>query len=94
MARNAVAIEVERREGKLGAGEYFLTGDDKNNPAGMWHGCPCGCGLRSYLPFSDGFWIIDVPFPKASLRPSIGMFAGQTPFHWHGFLRAGVFEEC
>lgn len=48
----------------------------------------------AYFLTGPEFWIIEKPFPKATLRPSIGMFAGQQPFHWHGFLRDGVFEEC
>ena len=36
------------------------------------------------------FWV----FPAATLSPSIGMFRGQNPYHWHGYLKNGVFEEC
>jgi hypothetical protein len=47
------------------------------------------------LPFDPArFWTIVKPFPKASLTPSIGMFAGQSPFHWHGYLTDGEFKEC
>ncbi len=50
-------------------------------------------------------WDVTGEWPKASLTPSIGIGRGQGAsadrttgtsggFHWHGFLRAGVFEEC
>lgn len=32
-----------------------------------------------------------------TLTPSIGIHhveAGKAGYHWHGYLRAGVFEEC
>ena len=65
---------------------------------GIEHGCPCGCGLKSVLFFKeytkDEGWTVEKPFPDATLSPSIGMFLGQNPYHWHGYLRNGVFEEC
>jgi len=103
MARNAIAVEVPYTTEKMGAGEYTLMhkydiatrSRDMNVIAGIWHGCPCGCGARSYLPIdTETGWTIVKPFPKASLTPSIGMFAGQSPFHWHGYLTDGEFREC
>lgn len=95
MPRNAKAYEVDTLDtsAPMAAGAYWLGRID-GEVRGMHFGCPCGCGERSYLPFSDDGWIVAKPFPEASLTPSIGNFAGQNPYHWHGFLRNGVFEEC
>jgi hypothetical protein len=96
--RNAPAREVARVEPgtKLGAGEYFFMGIDGRR-IGIQHGCPCGCGEWSTLFFRESgdtdFWIVEKPFPLATLKPSIGMWRGQSPYHWHGYLTDGVFVE-
>jgi|SRR4051812_29833079 hypothetical protein len=105
MPRNAKAYEIERlRPGdKVAPGAYwFMTMPEGHEDAGIvmgiQHGCPCGCGARSALFFKsytgDDGWTIEKPFPEATLSPSIGMFRGQNPYHWHGYLRDGVFVEC
>lgn len=68
----------------------------------MQFGCPCGClrayGARFAAPNS---WKIDGPVDKPSVTPSLGCYpAGDSKagpdgvYHWHGYLRAGIFEEC
>jgi hypothetical protein len=95
------AVEVTRmRAGeRVPAGAYWFmampSGDRQGEVMGIEHGCPCGCGQKSVLFFrsytkEDG-WDVDKPFPDATLSPSIGMFRGQTPYHWHGFLERGWF---
>lgn len=110
MARNAVAFEVKQgdpRAHEPGA-YYFFTRvhpDTKQEYAGIVHACPCGCGGQTLLWFRgkgpDGRdqWDVSGEWPKVTLSPSIGVKYdgkgnGPTHYHWHGYLRAGVFEEC
>lgn len=46
-------------------------------------------------------WRVEGEWPAVSLTPSIGVkydVRGEAPagggYHWHGWLRDGVFEEC
>lgn len=74
---------------------------------GIIHACPCGCGAHGAIWFrgkslnGDGGspeheWDVVGEWPKVTLSPSIGfaksISTGQ--YHWHGFLKNGVFEEC
>jgi hypothetical protein len=95
MARNAKAYAIEPLDfaASMPAGAYWI-GRIEGKDHGIHFGCPCGCGVRSWLPFGPDGWSVEKPFPDATLSPSIGNFAGQKPFHWHGHLRNGVFEEC
>ena len=77
--------------------------------AGIILSCPCGCGSLFGATFKGhredgGGWDVSGAWPNASLSPSLGFHAAKgTPaaavgpdghFHWHGWLRNGVFEEC
>ena len=101
--RNAVAKQVQEfRPGpKLEAGEYIFVEKD-GRKIGLHHGCPCGCGLIGGIYFRGAGlgtpeWDVSGEWPNVSLTPSIG-FYGQNEraqgYHWHGYLRNGVFEEC
>jgi hypothetical protein len=73
---------------------------------GILHSCPCGCGAKGCIWFKGGSgngsgswpdheWDVTGEWPNVSLTPSIGfgrLAAGG--YHWHGYLRKGVFEEC
>lgn len=72
---------------------------------GIIHGCPCGCGAWSGLWFKGRGaggpeWDVTGEWPNVTLSPSIGIHGSTrthqpgSPYHWHGYLRAGVFEEC
>lgn len=110
MARNAVAYEVKREDlidGKMPAGSYYFMrvwkdGNQADEINGFIHGCPCGCGGKSAMWFEGHEnaggpkWSVEGEWPKVTMSPSIGIGKDQTTgqFHWHGYLRAGVFEEC
>lgn len=67
---------------------------------GMQFGCPCGCGSQYGATFKGGGWMISGDESAPTVSPSLGCYPagnGVGPdriYHWHGFLRAGVFEEC
>jgi hypothetical protein len=102
--RNAVSFLVEKMEypGKPGAVRPIYHPDTKAL-MGINHGCPCGCGLWSWLRLNNAdcltFQKWDIQGQSAdvlrlTLTPSIGIrpiTAGK--YHWHGYLKNGVFEE-
>lgn len=110
MPRNAMAFEVQEVTHPAPAGAYkFVRYGDGNTPIdaqnadGIIHGCPCNCGIWSGIWFKDrgrgrAEWVLTGAWPKATLSPSIGIhgpdYKPGTPYHWHGYLRAGIFEEC
>lgn len=74
---------------------------------GIIHACPCGCGGKGAIWFRgksmngsgsnpDAEWDVTGEWPKATLSPSIGFgrLKDGGGYHWHGYLRDGVFEEC
>lgn len=109
MPNNAVAHEVNpkdfpNREGvKLPAGAYYFMVNEHGRKNGFIHGCPCGCGTRSAMWFEGEEnaggpkWTVTGEWPKVTMSPSIGIGRGREPciagFHWHGYLREGVFVE-
>lgn len=106
MARNAKAFMVKAEEGFLarepGACYFVRHADDPEDagPAGLIHACPCGCGARTVLYFrgrgrGKQEWDVIGEWPVVTLSPSIGVKPKDAngAYHWHGWLRAGVFEE-
>lgn len=95
MKRNAVSFIVDKVDNgaKAGAIEVRVL---EGRIYGIQHACPCGCGRLSWLPFGPEGWTPEqtTDMTKLTLTPSIGMFRGDNPYHWHGFLKDGVFEEC
>lgn len=104
--KDAVAYEVEEisfNHAPAGSYQFFKrSGDPEGTRRGIIHACPCGCGMLGSLYFAGqnpggAEWNVEGEWPKVSLTPSIG-FYGQNKrdqgFHWHGYLRNGIFEEC
>lgn len=95
--RNAKAHEAPNMEltdlGKPGAYRFIYEDEDDEKPIGMYHGCPCGCGILGTIFFADsGYtpaWTVEGEWPNVTLSPSILI----NKNHWHGYLRNGVFEE-
>jgi len=108
MPYNARAFQVERDDqdqnvSKAGA-YYFIYRGDCEDPIGVLHGCPCGCGGRSILFFKGSQsghdeWDVIEDWPLVTLSPSIGIKydnQGNKPtngYHWHGYLEDGIFVE-
>jgi hypothetical protein len=101
--RNAPAIIVAELPFDAPAGHVSYERRD-GTITGLQFGCPCGCG-RAYGASFDrpdgGGWTFDGNVQTPTINPSLGCYpAGESKagpdgvYHWHGHLRAGVFEEC
>jgi hypothetical protein len=70
--------------------KYADTGDGV--PHGMVYQCPCGCKNVGVLPFKPSpdraSWGWDGNTEAPTLTPSVW-----DKGHWHGWLRAGVWES-
>jgi hypothetical protein len=101
--RNAAAVIVEDFPFDTPAGHLRYTRTD-GKVVGILFGCPCGCGARYGAVFEEPQpWTFDGNIEKPTVNPSLGCyptgkkaanFGPDGVYHWHGFLRAGVFEEC
>ena len=66
------------------------------------HLCCCGCGGKTVTPIGKGEWQIevkkeentpDIPMnTKVTLRPSIGNWAGENPYHAHYYITENKIE--
>lgn len=56
------------------------------------HLCACGCGVKSVTPLSKGEWKITGSTEKVTLRPSIGNFVGENPYHAHYYITDSKIE--
>lgn len=104
MARNAQSFLVTKMEypGKPGA-IHIVRHPDKELVVGFEHACPCGCGIWSFIrlnaegwaPSTVPMWTCTGDDLHMTLEPSIGIHPKDANgYHWHGYLRNGVFEEC
>lgn len=51
------------------------------------HLCACGCGKESVTPFNEpNEWTLTNNNGKITLRPSIGNWNGEKPYHAHYFI--------
>ena len=80
---------------------------DTDKIVGFTHTCPCGCGKHSFIRLNPENWVPGTSpmwqrsddggddWSRMTLSPSIGIHpVTDGQYHWHGFLRNGVFEEC
>ena len=105
----AVMIEMDSQDRNVSrpGAFYFVRRAGVSGFAGIIHGCPCGCGGRSLLYLSGGSTsgrnehaVVEGEWPKVTLSPSIGIKydvngrpGKDGGYHWHGYLRSGVFVE-
>lgn len=85
-----------------------LYGVEAEGPFGMNFKCPCGCGAVHGVGFDNRpavwpgpRWKWNGDKEKPTLDPSLGLgksrddqTKGPDGYHWHGYLKAGIFEEC
>ncbi len=56
------------------------------------HLCACGCGIQTVTPFRRMFmgaekgWTVEKTAEGVTLRPSIGNFLGESPYHAHYYV--------
>jgi hypothetical protein len=78
-------------------GDFSYFVDATGRVCGMSYCCPCGCGRQSGLRFRPTphppSWQWDGNRAQPTLHPSVHhIIYGVT--HWHGWLKAGVWESC
>ncbi len=98
-APNVQANRVANYDACRSPGDFFLTGPNPHD-GGMRQLkfiCPCGvCGDLCAIRIRDdgqnegGAWGWDRNEEKPTTTPSIRINGN----HWHGYLKAGVFEAC
>lgn len=79
-------------------GDAFFTTNNKGEKQGLEFVCPCGCGDKSYIPFTNTeystggeAWDWNGNETEPTLSPSLQRVGG---CEYHGHLRSGVFVEC
>jgi len=50
------------------------------------HLCACGCGVETVTPIGEGEWTLKEKNGEITLRPSIGNFIGEKPYHAHYYI--------
>ncbi len=56
------------------------------------HLCACGCGTKTVTPIKEGEWTLTKNGGKVTLRPSIGNFMGEDPYHAHYYVTDNKIE--
>lgn len=104
--RDAAAVIVDDLPWDAPAGHLAYRRGGDGRIASMSFGCPCGCGAhygaRFYSTDQSSGWLITGAEDQPTVTPSLGCYpsggraaaVGADGYHWHGYLRAGVFEEC
>lgn len=86
-------------------GAFYYLKNDTGAEVGIVHSCPCGCRQLSavYFPPSTNrvLWQRSGTQDKPTVSPSIGIFPSlkgcsmaDGKYHWHGYLRNGVWESA
>ena len=51
------------------------------------HLCACGCGIKTVTPLGKNEWFLSKNNEgQITLRPSIGNFMGESPYHAHYYI--------
>lgn len=56
------------------------------------HLCACGCGGQTVTPLKEGEWKLTDKGGVITLRPSIGNFSGENPYHAHYYITDNKIE--
>jgi len=74
----------EKEQGKLYISEKFQL---------AIHLCACGCKRESVTPIARDEWTLTKTLDnQITLRPSIGNFNGEKPYHAHYYITNNVVE--
>ena len=100
---NVIGVRVESLPFNAPAGHFcYEYAADGKTAIALRCGCPCGCGAHHGARFTGpGAWGFDNNMDKPTVTGSFGMYPSYRNetlrdgrYHWHGFLKSGVFEEC
>lgn len=58
------------------------------------HLCACGCKHQTATPIREDGWTLTDNAGIITLRPSIGNFKGENPYHAHYFITNNKIEWC
>jgi hypothetical protein len=102
MKINVQGVRVDSLPFDAPAGYFcYEYAADGKTVIGLRCGCPCGCGAHHGARFGPNAWGFDGNLDKPTVTGSFGMYPSyrnetlrEGKYHWHGFLRAGSFEEC
>lgn len=78
-------IDSEIEEGKLYISLLYKS---------AVHLCACGCRGKTVTPLIKGEWILINKNNIVSLKPSIGNWAGEKPYHAHYFITDNKIIWC
>lgn len=70
-------ISDELEEGKLYISEKYKC---------AIHLCACGCKQKTVTPLYKNGWTMTKNGGQITLRPSIGNFTGESPYHAHYYI--------
>lgn len=56
------------------------------------HLCACGCMQKTVTPLGVGKWNLSETNSQVTLRPSIGNFTGENPYHAHYYITNNKIE--
>jgi hypothetical protein len=56
------------------------------------HLCACGCGGKTVTPIGSDGWALTNNAGLVTLRPSIGNWTGQNPYHAHYYITDNKIE--
>lgn len=83
-------IECEEIPAEIEPGKLYIT---KQYGVAV-HLCACGCGGKTVTPLGAGEWSLIEKEGKVTLRPSIGNFMGENPYHAHYLITDNKIEWC
>lgn len=56
------------------------------------HLCACGCGMETVTPLGKDRWMLTENNGLVTLRPSIGNFRWENPYHAHYYITNNKIE--
>lgn len=56
------------------------------------HLCACGCGGQTVTPFGANGWTLQEDNGAITIRPSIGNWSGENPYHAHYYITKNKIE--
>ena len=82
-AKFVQSIPIELEEGILYISDKYRTAT---------HLCACGCKGKTVTPLGIDGWIMTNADGVITLRPSIGNWAGEVPYHAHYHITNNTIE--